>query len=103
MLTHCVVVEPVPRDRGIPPVVDYILDNLVNEACVKQGMHYLAQITKEENSSIDKSGKRVIAKAMKDYIQEAEVQISGCNVLNNVVPTGEERKFPFTCSGIFLF
>ena len=78
----------VPKNRGPVPVIDYLLDNLINESCVKQAMEYLAEITKEENATLDKSAKRVVAKAMKDYIQEWDVQVWGMNIYNNVVPTG---------------
>ena len=52
-------------------------------------MEYLVEITKEENSNLDKNAKRVVAKAMKDYIQEWDIQVWGLNVYNNVVPTGK--------------
>lgn len=83
--------KSVPRDRGIMPVVEYILDNLINESCVKQGMQYLAELTKEENSTLSDSGKRIVAKAMKDYVQEADIQVWGCTILNNIVPTANSN------------
>ena len=39
-------VGPVPKDQGITAVVDYLLDNLVNESCVKQAMETLVTLTK---------------------------------------------------------
>ena len=80
--------EPVPKERGIVAVVDYLLDNLVNEACVKQAMPMLVALTKEEGATMDTNSKRVVAKAMKDYMVEWDIQMWGCQIFNNLVITG---------------
>ena len=78
---------PLPRDKGIPAVVEYLVDNLGNETCVKNSFEYLAELTKENGASMEPTGKRVIAKAMKDYMSEEDVQVWGCQILNNLVVT----------------
>lgn len=88
MPCYYVLTEPVPKNRGITAVVDYLLDNLVNEGCVKQAMQELVELTKEEEVSIDVNAKRIIAKAMKDYIVEWDIQMWGCQIFNNLVITG---------------
>ena len=77
-----------PTDRGVRGVAEYLLDNLVNEACVKQAMPMLEALTKEEGATMDTNSKRVVAKAMKDYMVEWDVQMWGCQIFNNLVITG---------------
>ena len=38
--------------------------------------------------TMDDNAKRVIAKAMKDYVVEWDVQMWGCQIFNNLVVTG---------------
>ena len=77
-----------PRDRGILPVMEYLRDNIANESCVKQALEYLAILMKEEGASLDKTSKLVIVKAMRDYISEVDIEVSGCSILNNLIITG---------------
>ena len=79
---------PVPSERGITAVVDYLLDNLANEACVKQAMSALVTLTREEGATMDTNSKRVLAKSMKDYMVEWDIQMWGCQIFNNLVIAG---------------
>lgn len=79
-----------PTDRGVRGVSEYLLDNLVNEGCVKQAMSQLATMTRNvEGESLDDNSKRVVAKAMKDYIIEWDIQMWGCQIFENLVIQGE--------------
>ena len=81
-----------PTDRGVRGVAEYLLDNLVNEACVKQAMCELASMTRSlEGEGLDTNSKRVVAKAMKDYIIEWDIQMWGCQIFENLVIRGKQR------------
>ena len=86
---HWLCLGQLPRDKGAHAVIDYLVDNLGNEDCVKQALIYLAELTKDESNSLDDMGKRVVMKAMKDYISEAEVQTVGFIILENLVVFGK--------------
>ena len=79
------IAGPLPRDKGIPPVVDYLVDNLGNERCTKEALDYLASLTKEEGVEFERNAKEVVAKATKDYISEAEIVALGLQIMNNVI------------------
>ena len=68
--------------------MEYLRDNIANESCVKQALEYLAILMKEEGASLDKTSKLVIVKAMRDYISEVDIEVSGCSILNNLIITG---------------
>ena len=78
-----------PRDRGTAAVIDYLVDNLGNEDCVKQALMYLAELTRDDSETLDNTGKRVLMKAMKDYISEADIQTTGFTIFENLVVYGE--------------
>ena len=81
------IAGPLPRNKGIPAVVEYLVDNLGNETCVKNSFEYLVELTKETGVTMEATGKKIIAKAMKDYMSEEDVQVMGCQILNNLVVT----------------
>ena len=64
-----------------------MLDKLGNEDCVKQALEALEELTKESN--LDDMGKRVIIKAIKDFVQEADIQVLGLKVLQNLIIFGK--------------
>ena len=81
--------EPVPRGEGLAAVIEYLKVELETEPNVREALECLAEMTKEDGSVIDKNGKILIAKAMRDWIDVVEIQISGCNILNNLIVSGE--------------
>ena len=83
------VAGPMPRNRGVDPVVDYLGANLGNENCVREALEYLSQLTKEDGSNLDNTSKSIILRAMNDYVAERDIQVAGCNTLNNLVMGGE--------------
>lgn len=77
-----------PRNRGVDPVIDYLGSNLGNEECVRNALEHLAELTKDDAPEVDSMSKKIILRAMNDYISETDIQIAGCNILNNLMVTG---------------
>ena len=67
---------------------EYLQINLNNENCVKEALTELVSLTKEDSSEVDSAEKRCIIKAMKEYMQNVDIQVAACNTLNNLVMTG---------------
>ena len=77
-------------DRGVRGVVEFMLDNLANEACVKRALMELEKMTAYlKGEALCNASKRIIAKAMQDYYTEWDVQVWALQIYNNVVVQGE--------------
>jgi hypothetical protein len=78
----------VPTDQGVVPVLAYIRAECESENAMKDAMAYFAGLTKEEGTVVDEEGKNLIAQTMRDNIACVEIQVAGCNILNNLIVTG---------------
>ena len=81
-------IEPLPRGQGITPVVDYLLENINNESCIKSSLEYLAELTKVEGARVDDRVKLLVATVMRENVSLVEVQIAGCHIFNNLLVNG---------------
>ncbi|CAH1787300.1 unnamed protein product [Owenia fusiformis] len=88
--------KPVPKGNGTDAVIKYLQENGPNEVSVQSALEYLVEITKEEGTVISKDGKKTITKAMRDHIKCVEVQIAGCNIINNLIVTAEQDDILYT-------
>ena len=74
---------------------EYLQINLKNENCVDQALKELVNLTKEDSSEVDGAEKRCIIRAMNEYVQNVDIQIAACNILNNLVITGKFSSVSF--------
>ena len=65
--------------------------NQDNHKCVNEALEVLSELTKQEENSIDASGKRLIVSCMREHIDEADIQAHGCQILNNLIVTGKSN------------
>ena len=79
--------RPVPKNGGSQPVIDYILTYMNNESCVRQALLQLIELGKADGEAMhmDPTSKRVIVKAMREYIGQADMQETGCKVISNLL------------------
>ncbi|XP_064649533.1 serine/threonine kinase-like domain-containing protein STKLD1 isoform X3 [Lineus longissimus] len=75
----------VPKEQGVTPVLAYIRSECESENALKDAMAYLAELTKEEDTVVDDAGKKLVAQTMRENIACVEIQVAGCNILNNLI------------------
>ncbi|XP_052790409.1 serine/threonine kinase-like domain-containing protein STKLD1 isoform X2 [Mya arenaria] len=77
---------PVPRGQGVLVVLEYLASHVDYESCVQEALDYLLELAKSEDGlSLDPRGKKLVAMAMKNNMQDDKIQISGCKVLNSLL------------------
>ncbi|XP_060595198.1 serine/threonine kinase-like domain-containing protein STKLD1 isoform X3 [Ruditapes philippinarum] len=88
---------PVPKGQGVLKVLEYLANMVDYDECVKEALEYLLELSKSEGGlNLDPRGKKLVAMAMKNNMTDAEIQISGCNVLNSLVMCAEVNDVLFT-------
>ena len=71
-------------------------NNLGNEECVRSALTELAELTKENAPEVDPVSKKIIVRAMNDYIQECDIQVAGCKTLNNLLVSAQPADFLYS-------
>ena len=69
--------------------MEYMTDNLGDEAALTKGLEQLVEITKDDGTTVNDDGKHVIGKIMNDYIVNEDIQTYSCQVLCNLAMTGK--------------
>ncbi|XP_074655282.1 serine/threonine kinase-like domain-containing protein STKLD1 [Tubulanus polymorphus] len=87
---------PVPRGSGVAAIIKYLETERGHESCVKDGLEYLYELSNNAPLNIDNSGKILIANLMKENIASKDILVSGCNVLQSMVPAASENDALFS-------
>ncbi|KAK2150896.1 hypothetical protein LSH36_383g00000 [Paralvinella palmiformis] len=80
-------IRPVPTDKDPKALMEYMTDNLGDEAALTKGLEQLVEITKDDGTTVNDDGKHVIGKIMNDYIVNEDIQTYSCQVLCNLAMT----------------
>ncbi|KAJ8300816.1 hypothetical protein KUTeg_022335 [Tegillarca granosa] len=87
----------VPRDQGILPVIEYLAKMVDFEDCARQALEYLVELAKQEDTSeIDARAKRLIKFAMRNNLEDKDIQIFGCSVFSNLIITAAKDDILYT-------
>ncbi|XP_077986534.1 uncharacterized protein LOC144440938 [Glandiceps talaboti] len=89
-------IKPVPKGKGVKPVLAFLKQNASSETCVRDALIYLAEITKDQDAVIDDDGKKLIMTGMKSHLSNADLQTAGCNVLANLVIASDTDDILYT-------
>ncbi|RMX37185.1 hypothetical protein pdam_00010687 [Pocillopora damicornis] len=77
--------KPVPKDKGVAGVLDYMKKNKDSVACQVQALKHLEQITRKQADDNDvmftEEIIRPVLSAMKSHITSSELQSCGCQLL----------------------
>ncbi|ELU12178.1 hypothetical protein CAPTEDRAFT_225008 [Capitella teleta] len=76
--------RPLSGGKGVAHVVNYLIDCLGDEKCVRNAMTEMVTMTADEGITMATEGKEVIAKVIKDYIVEEDIVLSGLRVLGQL-------------------
>nr|XP_006817728.1 PREDICTED: probable inactive protein kinase-like protein SgK071 homolog [Saccoglossus kowalevskii] len=92
-------IMPVPKDKGIEAVFEYLKTNSSSETCVRNGLMYLSEVTKnqvDQYAIIGDTGKLSVIHNMRSHMGNADIQVAGCNILANLVVASDTDDILYT-------
>ncbi|XP_033732003.1 serine/threonine kinase-like domain-containing protein STKLD1 isoform X3 [Pecten maximus] len=83
----------VPKDGGLIRILEHLANCIDYEEQVLESLSLILEMCKEsETFQIDASGKRLISVAMRNHLQNENIQITGCSIFNRLLVTGSSDK-----------
>ncbi|XP_033732002.1 serine/threonine kinase-like domain-containing protein STKLD1 isoform X2 [Pecten maximus] len=84
----------VPKDGGLIRILEHLANCIDYEEQVLESLSLILEMCKEsETFQIDASGKRLISVAMRNHLQNENIQITGCSIFNRLLVTGSSDIF----------
>ncbi|XP_060069798.1 serine/threonine kinase-like domain-containing protein STKLD1 [Ylistrum balloti] len=84
----------VPKDGGLIRILEHLATYIDYEEQVLESLTLILEMCKEsETFQIDASGKRLISVAMRNNLQNENIQITGCSIFNRLLVTGSSDIF----------
>ncbi|XP_027054590.1 serine/threonine kinase-like domain-containing protein STKLD1 isoform X1 [Pocillopora verrucosa] len=92
--------KPVPKDKGVAGVLDYMKKNKDSVACQVQALKHLEQITRKQDVSLNKKAKQQIAETMtnenKKQDPSKDVHLQALKIFINLFPHADDNDVMFT-------
>jgi probable inactive protein kinase-like protein SgK071 len=88
--------KPVPKDKGIKGVLDFMKDEATPGESQVEALKYLVELTKDQEQGLNTEGKKIIVDIMKRHIAVEDVQVLGCNLFSNLIVTAVEDDFLYS-------
>lgn len=93
-------VKPVPKDKGVLKVLEYMKENKDSVACQVQALKYLEQLTRKQDVTLRKKDKLQIAETMKKENKKPEpskdVHLQALKIFINLFPKADDNDVMFT-------
>ncbi|XP_068695126.1 uncharacterized protein [Montipora foliosa] len=93
-------VKPVPKDKGVAGVLDYMKKNKDSVACQVQALKHLEQITRKEDVTLNKKAKQQIAETMMNENKKQEpskdVHLQALKIFINLSPKADDNDVMFS-------
>lgn len=88
---------PVPKNNGVPAVIEYMLSNSENESAQKQSLIYLNELSQLEDApEFNDVAKKQIVTAMNDHAAQMDIQLHGCQILVNLLSSAQDGDILYT-------
>ncbi|ESP03243.1 hypothetical protein LOTGIDRAFT_237772 [Lottia gigantea] len=85
------------ESQGLLSILEHIAKSIDHEVQVRDGLQQLIGLTdKDTGVLLDDRSKKLVAMAMKNNINDKDIQIAGCSVLNNLVLKAEGEDILFS-------
>lgn len=83
----------IPKDGGLIRILEHLAHYIDYEEQVLESLCLILDMCKEsETFQVDASGKRLISIAMRNHLQNEQIQITGCSIFNRLLVTGSSDK-----------
>ncbi|KAL9989644.1 hypothetical protein ACROYT_G004211 [Oculina patagonica] len=93
-------VKPVPKDKGVAGVLDYMKKNKDSTACQVQALKHLEQITRKQDVALNKKAKQQIAETMTNENKKPDpskdVHLQALKIFINLFPKADDNDVMFT-------
>ncbi|XP_069122430.1 serine/threonine kinase-like domain-containing protein STKLD1 [Argopecten irradians] len=84
----------IPKDGGLIRILEHLAHYIDYEEQVLESLCLILDMCKEsETFQVDASGKRLISIAMRNHLQNEQIQITGCSIFNRLLVTGSSDIF----------
>ncbi|EDV28030.1 uncharacterized protein TRIADDRAFT_63635 [Trichoplax adhaerens] len=89
--------DPVPKEQGIGPVLDYLDRNADSSKSSLEALKYIHNMLRNEDAmGLNDAGKRIIIKAMKNHIGNNEIQIVSAKIFSHLIVSAEENDIMYS-------
>lgn len=93
-------VKPLPKDKGVAGVLDYMKKNKESVACQVQALKHLEQITRKQDVTLNKKAKQQIAETMmnenKKQDPSKDVHLQALKIFINLFPKADDNDVMFS-------